>query len=322
MTLVAKNPIYFPIILLYCHLLIHAEIYIYIYIYIYILDTYRRNDKDTGRLLYRNMYLLIYCKGSKRLFKVCVWEGAGDRTETSIFWPPLLWPATLCLSHSPDAQPEAQRPTLLGDGFFYCILSASSLDPNSSGFLRAPSAGCGFPYHTSSFSFSNSTATPTSVLTELYNSSTPTRSPTRSLEWHDWSSSSGNNCHAVHRSLSSGALFYECIMGCTLSHFISQIHPRDLFRLLAIGMCHFLPVHHFVMACLLRPKVQIQQYSLVWIYWSNQYITLSASLRKHWLYSLLMEKVPLKTVSWVWHETNLKMRQQFWRLAECRLLLN
>ena len=27
-----------------------------------------------------------------------MWEGAGDRTETSIFWPPLLWPATLCLS--------------------------------------------------------------------------------------------------------------------------------------------------------------------------------------------------------------------------------
>ena len=28
---------------------------------------------------------------------------------------------------------------------------------------------------------------------------------TPSLEWHVWSSSSGNNCHAVHRSLSSGA---------------------------------------------------------------------------------------------------------------------
>ena len=26
-----------------------------------------------------------------------------------------------------------------------------------------------------------------------------------SLEWHVWSSSSGNNCHLVHRSLSSGA---------------------------------------------------------------------------------------------------------------------
>ena len=99
----------------------------------------------------------------------------------------------------------------------------------------------------------------TSVLTELYNSPTSFRWPTRSLEWHDWSSSNGNNCHAVHRSLPSGASVYDCIMGFTLSHFISQIHPRDLFRLLAIGMCHFLPVHHFVMACLLGPRVKIQQ---------------------------------------------------------------
>ena len=46
---------------------------------------------------------------------------------------PLLWPSALCLSCSLDAQPEAQRPILLGDGFLYCILSASSLDPNSLG---------------------------------------------------------------------------------------------------------------------------------------------------------------------------------------------
>ena len=38
---------------------------------------------------------------------------------------------------------------LLDAGFLYCILSASSLDPSSSG-LRAPSAWCGFPYHISS----------------------------------------------------------------------------------------------------------------------------------------------------------------------------
>ena len=125
----------------------------------------------------------------------------------------------------------------------------------------APSAWCGFPYHISSITPSDSNCHWNSnwlisVLTELYNSPTSTRSPTRSLEWHDWSSSSGNNCHAVHRSLSSGASVYECIMGFTLSHLISQIHPRYLFRLLAIGMCHFLPVHHFVMACLLGPKVK------------------------------------------------------------------
>ena len=53
----------------------------------------------------------------------------------------------------------------------------------------------------------------TSVLTELYNSSTPTQSPTRFLESHVGSSSSGNNCHAVHRSLSSGASVYERTMG-------------------------------------------------------------------------------------------------------------
>ena len=106
------------------------------------------------------------------------------------------------------------------------------------------------------------------VLTELYNSSTPTRSPTLSLKSHVWSSSSGNNCHAVHRSLSSGASVYECIMGFALSHFISQIHPRDLFRLLAIGMCHFLPVHHFVMACLLGQNTTLALISpLGHIFW-------------------------------------------------------
>ena len=45
----------------------------------------------------------------------------------------------------------------------------------------------------------------------------------------------------------------------TLSHFVSQICLRDFFRLLAIGMCHFLLVHHFGMAYLDGSKVTIQQ---------------------------------------------------------------
>ena len=174
-------------------------------------------------------------------------EGAGDRTETSIFWPPLLWPATLCLSRSPDAQPEAQRPTLLGDGFLYCILSATSLDPNSS----EPQGPFGLVWlsvpHLVYNSVRSLTATVlTSVLTELYNCSTATQSPTRSLEWHDWSSSSGNNCHAVHRSLSSGASVYECTTGSffSSSHFISQFPPTRFPLITATRMCHFLPVHH------------------------------------------------------------------------------
>ena len=162
------------------------------------------------------------------------------------------------------------------------LISNISGPQTPSGFPRAPSAGRGFLYHLSSLFPPTLQQLPlTSVLTELYNSSTSTRSPTRSLKWPGWSSSSGNSCHAVHRSLSSGASVYECIMGFTLSHFISQIHPRDLFRLLAIGMCHFLPVHHFVMACLLGPKVKIQHQ-----YWSQ--MNTATSLFQNNCYHLLI----------------------------------
>ena len=102
----------------------------------------------------------------------------------------------------------------------------------------------------------------TSVLTELYISSTSTQSPTRSLKSHVWSSSSGNKCHAVHRSLSSGASVYECTMGIffTSSHFISQFPPTRFPLITAIRMCHFLPVHHLGMAFLAGSKAKIQQY--------------------------------------------------------------
>ena len=62
--------------------------------------------------------------------------------------------------------------TLLDAGFLYGILSASSLDPKlHRGFPRAPSVGCGLPYHISSLTLWNSTGncfgTPNS--TELNN---------------------------------------------------------------------------------------------------------------------------------------------------------
>ena len=125
--------------------------------------------------------------------------------------------------------------------FLYCILSASSLDPNSSG-PQAPSTWCGFLYHILS-----PTLLPLARRTQLALNSTQLSSfcsihqpfitfklprgdmdtPPQflpisgdrdvslplSLEWPVWSSSSGNNCHAVQRSLSSGASVYESIMG-------------------------------------------------------------------------------------------------------------
>ena len=189
----------------------------------------------------------------KGLLKVCVWEGVGDRTETVTF-DPYSYGRQRCVFLVPQGC-STGGPGVHSAGCWLSLLhliSNFSGPQTPSGSRGPPRQGVAFP--TTSRLSPSPTLTGTSVLTELYNSPTSTQSPTRSLE------SSGNNCHAVHRSLSSGASVYECIMGFTLSHFISQINPRDLFRLLAIGMCHFLPVHHFVMACLLGPKVKIQQY--------------------------------------------------------------
>ena len=75
-------------------------------------------------------------------------RGSWRPNITAIFWPQtygrhvvsflFFWCST-----------GALWSTLLGAGFLYCILSATSLDPNSSG-PQAPSAWCGFLYHISS----------------------------------------------------------------------------------------------------------------------------------------------------------------------------
>ena len=140
------------------------------------------------------------------------------------------------------------------------ILSATSLHPNSIGGLDGPFVLMWLSLPNLVY---NSVRSLTgTVLTELYNSSTPTQSPTQSLKSHVWSSSSGNNCHAVHRSLSSDASVYECTMGIffTSSHFVSQFPPTQFPLITAIRMCHLLPVHLLGMAFLAgstRPKYNI-----------------------------------------------------------------
>ena len=70
------------------------------------------NNKDTGRLLYKYMYLSLYCKDSKRVTQGLRVRGSWRPNRNCNILTPLLWPSALCLSRSPDAQPEAQRPTL------------------------------------------------------------------------------------------------------------------------------------------------------------------------------------------------------------------
>ena len=115
----------FPlVILLYCHLQHHN-------------DTIIKTDAE--RLLYKyNMYLSLYCKGSKMVTQGLRVRGSWRPNRNCNILTLTLMAVTLCLSCSPDAQPEVQRPTLLGDGFLYCILSATSLVPKLHRGSRGP----------------------------------------------------------------------------------------------------------------------------------------------------------------------------------------
>ena len=129
-------------------------------------------------------------KGSKSLLKVLLWEGVGDRTEQQhIALPSPSGHSHVSFSFSWTAQPDARRPSfLLSAGFLYRILSLTGPVSKITDFLSSPSYII--------------VQSPTQYLpiTGHRNVSLPL-----SLEWHVWFSSSGNNCLAGHRSLSSGA---------------------------------------------------------------------------------------------------------------------
>ena len=106
----------------------------------------------------------------------------------------LLWPSRCVFLVLLDAQPEVLGST--PSGLFRVPPRSGVAFPTTSGlyclevywqlhrgFPMSPSVGCGLPYHISSLtlweSAGNCFGTPNS--TELNNNSTPTRSPTRSL---------------------------------------------------------------------------------------------------------------------------------------------
>ena len=82
-------------------------ILICIYTCIYMQNHNDTTIKDERRFLEKNMYLSLHCKGSKRVTQGFTVRGSWRPNITATFWPPLLWPSALCLSRSPDAQPEA-----------------------------------------------------------------------------------------------------------------------------------------------------------------------------------------------------------------------
>ena len=161
-----------------------------------------------------------------------MWEGAGDRTLLKYFDPEVMAVSVVSFSFSMAAQPSTESPlsgvlafptTYRLSPQLYSPVSTGSLNPTD----RNSTVLCSIhrPYITFKLPRGDMDTPPQ----RLPISSDRDVSLPLSLEWPVWSSSSGNNWHPVQRSLSSGASFYESIMGFFLPPPISSANfrPRD-----------------------------------------------------------------------------------------------
>ena len=150
-----------------------------------------------------------------------------------------------------------------------------------SGFPRAPSTGCGFPYQISSITPSpalNGTRTQLSCLVSWLSYIIVQRPLDHPLDlWNRMFNRHQaeitvmqfrGHSLPVHQSMRVSWEFF------TSSHFISQFPPTWFPLITAIRMCHFLPVHHLGMAFLAGSKVKIQHNWLKIIPWIGLSVTL------------------------------------------------
>ena len=231
-------------------------------------DTIIKTHKDFFNIILFLTLLQGFKKGYSRF--ECERE-----LETKHNWnilTPNLWPSTLCLSCSPDAQPEAQRPTLLGDGFLYCILSVSSPDLNSSGpqgpfglmWLSLPHlvynsvSNCHWNLNSTKLQLGLELAWLLSYIIVQRPLDCPLDLWNRMFSRHQAEITviqfRGHSL-PVHQSMRVSWEFF------TSSHLISQFLPTRFPLITAIRMCHLLPVHHLGMAFLAGSKAKIQHIS-------------------------------------------------------------
>ena len=175
---------------------------------------------------FRKIYLSLYLKG------LCV-RGSWETELNRNILPPSIGHNRVSIPSSWAAQPGTWGPGLSGT-----CSSIQHLVSNcnySIGGPRGHSAGCWLtiPHLISNWSVLQNSPISKQVwspkLTDFLSSPSYiiVQSPTQylpitghrnvslppSLEWHVWSSLSGNNCHSVHRSLSSGASVCGCTVG-------------------------------------------------------------------------------------------------------------
>ena len=153
----------------------------YIYICWIHTDAMIKTQEDFFNKIFTSHFI---CKGSKRVTRgLRVWGSSRPNRNCNILTLTLM-AVTSCLSRSPGLlNRRPWGPLCWALAFFTASYQHLLWTPTHQG-LKAPSAWCGFPYHISFPTVCNSTGNwhLTSVLTALYNNSTPTRSPTWSLK--------------------------------------------------------------------------------------------------------------------------------------------
>ena len=166
--------------------------------------------------------------------------------------PTLMAVSVVSFSFSRAAQPEAQRPTLLDDGFFTASYQQLLWIPTHQG-PKDPSTWCGFSYNPSS-NTPSPTVTGTPCLLSWLSYIIVPRPLSRLLDlwnrmFHRHQAEitviqfTGHSI-PVHQSMRVPWEFF------TSSHFVNQFPPTRFPLITDIRMCHFLPVHHLRMAFL------------------------------------------------------------------------
>ena len=195
------------------------------------------------------MYLSLYCKGSKKLFKFCAWEGTGDWTETAIFWPSLLWPSCCVFLVLLMLNWRSRGPLCWVMASFTASYQQLLWSPNSIGVPEGPLGrvwfylphlvylclqlycNCQLTWLLSWLSYmivQRPLDHPLDLWNRMFNRH---QAEITVMQFRGHSL-------PVRQSMRVSWDFF------TSSHFISQFPPTRFPLITAIRMCHFLPVHH------------------------------------------------------------------------------
>ena len=153
------------------------------YTYICWIHTDAMNNRCTQEDFFSKMYLSLYCKGLKRVTQGLRVRGCWRPNITEIFWPQSYGRQRCVCLVLQGCSTGGPGPICWVMAFFIASYQQLLWSPNSIGVPEGPLdlMWLSLP-HLIYNSFSNCNSNSTVVLTELYNSSTPTRSPTRSLK--------------------------------------------------------------------------------------------------------------------------------------------